>query len=604
MKRLGLSGLTAFALATVLTIASFAIRYGMGLPFIAASLWWFGISIALLWTSTYVIPLADRTVGLQRKDVAVAVLLVAWAIGVVWGQGYLSPVFELQFAAGATHIDTLYLSSYANMLANYGAASTGVDGLVHVPYHFLSNLLMGLLGRIGNAGAFAAYHLGFPVVVVPLFFLLLLRLAESQTTSNRSIATIVVLVGIIGVVPQRWRYDVAIGWNAILISESYTVGLILLLLLCWLLWSRSPNNASQLSAVLLAMLLTFLSGVAKISIGVLIVVGAGYWWLRWQRRNMRALLWPLSMAVGAGAAYLVANDPAVSGGVRLFDFFRGYVSDPLLPWFFLQYWPLVLLWGTRTHGSDKEHRATEILTCIAVVGLVPGLILDIGGGSALYFSNVYYWPALVLVAVRSAGLWNAKRGVWVRYRRNPVALFAIAIAAGTIVVNVGSVLYPAVQETVQYTRNQEPQLVRLHDSLRELSGLTHAKSSLVWIDPDVDVYWRNRYPLDARAFVTPALSGLAVLSGIPSDLDLSIRPQYRGYGSFGQVERPASISNLPAALQVVDRDRFSTLHIIETDGGVLQLSSIDLDSGNQALATEYRSSQLIRRTVPGDRPPR
>lgn len=522
----------------------------------------------------------DPHQGRAASDFAIAILVI-WSAGVVWGQGYLSPTFEYQFAAGETHIDTLYLSSYANMVARYGVASTGVDGLVHVPYHFLSNAVLGLIGRVGGIGALAAYNILFPIVFVPLLLFLMMRLAGSDGANGSFVASWVLVFGIVGILPQKWRYELTTGWNSILISESYTLGIILLLVFVLFAWNRSIDSIKRPVALVVAMAMTFLIGLSKISIGVLVAISAVYWWMRWYRKDRGAVLWPLLTGIGAFAAYLVANDPTVSGGIRVFDFFRGYVSEPLLPWFFLQYWPIAALWGTNNHATVKERRATELLTLVAAIGLVPGNILDIGSGSAFYFSNVYYWPALALVARRIGTIWSNKDIDWRHYARNPLVVFIGAITLGGVLVNTALPVMTMAGETVSYRDNRSEDAWELYLILENLDDLqeigTEHRRTAVWISPDAASYWNRTYRADAVAFIVPAISGYAAIAAIPEEYDTAPAQQFRGYGSYTKRGIRPPIDDLDEARAAARAEDFDHLFILTMTHGQPEVRIVNTD---------------------------
>jgi hypothetical protein len=564
-------------LALTVGLVGIGARLVAGLAFSWPLLLWLGMALVVLLALSR---MTRQTISLRVRwpEVLTGLVLIFWTIGVVWGQGYLSPIYERQFVAGRTHIDTLYLSSYANMLTNYRTMSTGVDGFAHVPYHFLSNLVMGVLGKIGGVGAFAAYHLAFPIVIVPIFFFVLLRSLEILKPATPSVAFAILTLGTVGIMPQEWRLDIIIGWNSVLGSESYTVGLIMLLSLCFVLWRHSSSSKTvPTGKILLAAMLVFLCGLSKISLAALIACAAAYWWLRWHRSQVKLLAWPLLFGVATLASFLIANDPAVAGGIRPLDFIRNYVPMKALPWFFVQYWPLALLWGTRKQGTREETVATELLTVIAVAGIIPGLVLSIAGGSAFYFINVYYWPALVLATSRTSTVVAMRADSIRRARFNPIVIFVGAIIIGTALVN-------TLVADHLFTIRLRASLAQENSDMKELQAALQSipddnpGESVVWISSDLTTYWNNDYSPEARGFFVPALTGLATLWGVPPEVDLASLPRFRGYGSYlprDWSERPQTTQQI---LEEASEAGYTRVHLISRGDGI-SVSTLYTDDG-------------------------
>ncbi|MFN2601805.1 MAG: hypothetical protein ABR582_03490, partial [Gemmatimonadaceae bacterium] len=94
-----------------------------------------------------------------------------WASGVVWGRIYKNPLYLENFILnGRVHHDTLYVAAIANMLRTYGVATTGIDGLNYVPWHWGSPWFFAQFAYLVDLNMLDFYQLAFPVIVIPLFF--------------------------------------------------------------------------------------------------------------------------------------------------------------------------------------------------------------------------------------------------------------------------------------------------------------------------------------------------------------------------------------------------------------------------------------------------
>src|SRR6476620_7383322 len=227
---LSATGVNAFPVVAVVGVISYAIVFVRWLP--RASVW--------------------RTLALFIGCGAVSV----WASGVVWGRNYKNPLFYETFILdGKVHHDSLPLMAIANMLRTYGAASTGIDGLNYIPYHWGTPWLIGQLANLLGAHVLDFYQRGFGVTMIPLFFGGTLAFAVAtrklrngpdadDDLRNDFRFWFVFLAAFLGIIPIS-GLDAMGAWTSnLLISESYTVAVPcgLLFLATVLVFYASTNN--------------------------------------------------------------------------------------------------------------------------------------------------------------------------------------------------------------------------------------------------------------------------------------------------------------------------------------------------------------------------
>ncbi|MEO5588270.1 MAG: hypothetical protein ABIS03_01700, partial [Gemmatimonadaceae bacterium] len=155
-----------------------------------------------------------------------------WTAGMVWGTRYKMPLYwEIFSLNGNVHHDPIYLTSMSRMLDNYGIASTGIDGLQLSRYHFGSAWILGSWGHLVGIDVLSFYSLGYPVIVIPLFFSAILLLALQLRTALRIESMVdlrsdwrlwlVIIAATVGLIPSDALNALAI-WNSnVLLSESY-----------------------------------------------------------------------------------------------------------------------------------------------------------------------------------------------------------------------------------------------------------------------------------------------------------------------------------------------------------------------------------------------
>ena len=379
-----------------------------------------------------------------------------WTAGVVWGSRYKMPLYWETFALRANvHHDPLYYASMANMLETYGVASTGIDGIPLIRYHYGSAWLFAKLGHLIGTDVLSFYSMGYPVIVIPAFFAAILLLAiEIRSTlppeSERALRAdyrvwLVFLAATIGLIPTNALDGLAI-WNAnVLISESYLIAVPVFLLVMasgiafWRsdayrttastdLASDEPRLSPAHQRAALSFLLAFLPlslvvlGFLKLSLMLLLLGSILYVAARlslWRR-------WPVALSLAlclivSALTYPMVAVAAQNAGFSPFNFMRYDVAEgwqqffPLInlmwTWLYIagRFWEDRILTGRELKNALKGRRIldVELVFLIALLGFLPGEIFSIHGGSAVYFSDVQRWVAIAFIISR-IGIWARK----------------------------------------------------------------------------------------------------------------------------------------------------------------------------------------------------
>ncbi len=316
-----------------------------------------------------------------------------------------------QALLGTLNHDTTFHSALAFMIQNYGVPSIGMDGIVPLKYHFGSHFWFAGLGRLAATEPLFSYGAGVPIVLAPMLITSLFLSGASVDQGQRPLAGYL-LIGIALVLLSD-----NIGWQSYYISESYTCGLIGLLLLLPLLASLASEQTfsrqQQLMAFALAIAAIPLLVVLKISVGALWTAALGYLLLRRYGFGIRSVL----IGAATSAVFLLvlwkispaASDYKVTGNsiVVPFYFFRRMERSSFSSFVI----PIILLLSqTRLYGGpglvamakQRSNLMIEAMIVMLVLGSIPP-ILGIPQDSAVwYFLNVAQWMAIALLIAQDA----------------------------------------------------------------------------------------------------------------------------------------------------------------------------------------------------------
>ena len=384
--------------------------------------------------------LRDSSLAHILAILAGAGVYVVWTSGVVWGRIYKSPIFlEMMAVDGVVHHDELYQTGLSNMLGTYGVAGIGHDGLSAIAYHWGSNWFFAQLANLVSIPVIVFYQMTFAITMIPLFFasviLVSLELrrqrlrhsgdvdAETEPAS-RVLFWAIFVAATIGVVPITGMDAFGVWSSNLMISESYTVGIPATLLFvatvaAWwrergrVLRSGSAAGVGDLGFLWIVVPVGLVAlGHLKVSLMVLGVGALLYAILRTSLFRRWQVM--VSAALSIAAALMVwptISAPSHQEGVALLDFMKGFVPLDWWQFFFLFHllWPIVYATvrlrqeRISTFGeladaaSARRILDVEIVTAVAIAGVLPGLILHIDGGSAFYFSDIQRWLALTML---------------------------------------------------------------------------------------------------------------------------------------------------------------------------------------------------------------
>ena len=470
---------------------------------------------------------------------------------VVNSKGYATVLTPEQALVGTQHLDTLFHASIANMLLKHGALSFGLDGLTPIKYHVLSHIWLGCLGLWLGVPTLDAYYIGAQIVAIPvlLFSLALaVHLLRSPGTGSGDNALVTLLPLLLLFIADLW------GWTSYLVSESYFLSIILLLLSLPLLAEIAADQFRlRLSLQVIALVIVgILIQLSKVSVGVIFWGATGF--LLWRQigltlRNLIKLALPILLLIGPLAAIFSPDAGSYSRGFSPFRFVVDYPHGA---------WPNVLanlaLLGAGAKvwlsGSERDRRCAEAFVIIAIGSLLPALLLDIYD-TAYYFANVGTWACIVFLSAYRVAIFGESS---LRPLTPGVVILAMAVLALATDEKRSSLKKVAAQfedlrmrvhtlngESVGADITTRQRLFELlapgHPARAALSqdvkrtpgaqakqallstGLSQDRHAAVFVPPDNSAFWSTYEDCRGDPFFVPAIIGVPMVKGLtPSAL--------------------------------------------------------------------------------------
>jgi hypothetical protein len=355
-------------------------------------------------------------ITLGRFALWLAVFLAVLVISTIQIAGikYLNYVADQLMLAGRTDGDMLMHAAMGNAIRYFHFPSTGIDGLRFDRYHFGIDVLAALLSR----GTDFDILLSMIAIKVPLLIPLMsfgaswggLVIGRALMPKGRFSA----LALVCGSSAVAFLLQSTLFGNLVTYSDPLLLSGVLMVLIAPLaihvLNDASAAPATVRQAWALAVIAIFLLGLAKISNGFVWAGLVVFWALR--RYRLGSGFWAVSIAAGVVfiPSYLLTVDQTGAGAV-LFGtpffvtlFSKGHYIQPLTYHFQAL---AAILWLALLKDRiivTTRRFLIEALAIGIVVGVLPGLFMDIPGGDAFYFMQAVGWFALPIVTALLAAL--------------------------------------------------------------------------------------------------------------------------------------------------------------------------------------------------------
>ena len=380
-----------------------------------------------------------------------------WIVSVIWGGFHLRPGFietlvvtkPYFFDQGYQNADTLYHLSIAQMIKHYGVASTGLDGVPNVYYHYGSHWVMAQLSNFTGVHLVYLYNLGYPLIFITLFFNVFLQFVFRvqewlfKKTDAGLLFTLLLLCIYIGV-PHDLYAGGLLGTSG-LVNESFTISLTILFVFLHITMAFWQSGARHVYLfIILSIFFVIVAGIVKISTGFVLTALIGYLFLRFGLyRKLKYWFFVLLLLVSFLFTYFLTAE-TLPFGIRqigmdegfqqYLHFYRHTHTFEPVSWFggfYLWLYATSILVFALPSPTDqtkikylwksKMTLPAETSIVIALVGVVPSLVMAFIGTNSMYFSGIQLFVAGAFV-LAFVPLMTDKLQTWLTAVKAPLSL--------------------------------------------------------------------------------------------------------------------------------------------------------------------------------------
>ena len=464
-----------------------------------------------------------------------------------YSQGFHSALFLEKLTLGEAHQDVIYHAAISNMASTTGWSSTGLDGAPYVSYHWASHALFaGLRHWAGGVSTLTFYNIGYAALFVPLFiktlFLFADQLAELRGGQRPAPEVAVFVVAFI--------YSIGLAGAHPFLSESFCVSLVFTFsfLACLLIYTKSATDLTFpfcLYAVGMLLLISF----TKISTGFVLCATMTYLVLRAAPNRRGALAVVLSGGIIGLLNYLFVVPTDGSSVTVTTGFARRYYNLWVYSTGFVTYFlgamvSTVAAFGTKRLSSwshlqqlfrSKEILDLELLLVMTLSGFGAAVVVSANPSSVYFFCTTQFFVSLgYLIVAAQIGYCHLRTSRPAKSRLLFVVVAMCLLARPGLGIPIRTDLINIRSEMKHLSGGQ----AIYHDlvlRLIRLDGEPDKQETCVYIAQGESWYFdAQSYRPKAAPFVVPALSGLALIGGVPDSI---LESDYDAL-SFGQYKRP------------------------------------------------------------------
>jgi hypothetical protein len=362
-----------------------------------------------------------------------SIVLGGWFATTLLSHEWRSPLSEEILAMGKLPFskDQLFHASVANSIATYGIPSTALDGTPYLSYHFASHWIFARLSNLINLTILQFYQLGYTVIIVPFLLKSILSCSlEIWQYFNSKVKTInlrsniiywaIFAIAYINIIPAKLIQDTLPAWKMppqSLQSESHVLSLAFLFILLSLTLHfcrenfNDFKNLDKIDIVFIVSIFPLLFGLiclTKISTGLLALVTIVYLFVRLKLYHNKIFIVGAIVLLSLFVIIYKFTASGHSTQFKILGFLGDYVGKGWQPFFLLFHlfwsWLFIILKLQATNIKtlvdlkqaylSRQTIDVELVFIFALVGILPGTILDIADGSAFFFSEVQTWVAL------------------------------------------------------------------------------------------------------------------------------------------------------------------------------------------------------------------
>lgn len=491
----------------------------------------------------------------------------------VWMQDYMNPLAPEAFAAGIrySHVDTLFHSALTANIKTYTIASLGLEGLPAITYHSGSHYLFASYSQLCKVSVLEFYNFAYPVIFVPLFVQSLLFASYANLKGKNhafriTVSLVILFIVLTGFYSSKFgaRYLLPPVTNTHFMSPSYNVSLTFTFLaICvyapLLRISRLMAHPKINTLLILCIPLWLLViGYTKVSTSVVVFMVFLYIVLR---KKLFFNKWISVAAIASSLVLYYVMQLTVPTTDHTFNiqwgsFYKVFVNGNILIYFLLQYLYFALLVTITFILLKKKERhffknlirgkyiVAELIVVTAFIGIIPGLLIYIDGGSAYYFSDIQYWLTVIAlihffpyvvyklyskkialriplrIALFALAILITREAVFRSFyyytKKNIQVRMALASGSGNVDGNLGfprnaGPIFSGLKDTPGYKEKIKLLNLKLFKSLRALPEDVRSKAVIYCEDPQqLERFLR----CSEATFYIPAMSEMAMINGL------------------------------------------------------------------------------------------
>jgi hypothetical protein len=479
------------------------------------------------------------------KSLAIATLLGIYLGAMVFSAKYHDAYFLEKVAFGQPFVmgtDTLFHSSLANMIANLGRITTGLDGTPFTPYYVVVHITFAQICKLMSQDCLPFFIFGYPLLVIPLFInslctlaLQIIELSQSKLKSFSSSFYLTIASLTVGMLPPEGK---VCNLSGPFIGESYGFGMIIAFSIMGLIVESFKKESEQKQPLIQKILLYLLLipvmcailTACKFSTAYLFFAICGYLFLR--KKLFLDWVYVCSGLLSTLASYLVYKSLTFPYqlDMDIFGFYKDMSAIDVslhVIFLYLPLWAIIALKVTVGKNNNLLQLLCESAIVFALACFIPSVFMNLAGGATSYFLEPQYFVSTILLVafLGILGTLSNKKMTFVLS-----ALLLIQTSIGLF--RSGSAINES--KKILASKPTPPDKILVITRLLELSKLPprERSHSMVFIPQTCKSYWQMTIPITAP-FIAPAITGMPMIDGLPpSDFTGTIYYSYVPYG-FG-----------------------------------------------------------------------
>lgn len=457
--------------------------------------------------------------------------------------------------SGNVHIDILFHSAICNSFDNSYVPSTLMDGNTPFKYHSGSHFLFNSFKNIIGISAYQFYNLIYPAVFIPLFIYSIVVFIENylfklKINIHYLYFLILALLAIYFSLDKFSYLGQPIG------SESYTISLILSFLALSVMFGMDSNKISVFQLLFFSCCIAIIY-FNKISTGLLMASGLSYLFLRkeWSLKSMVVVA--ILNIVIFSVIYLTifpndrvgAQDSLIHRYYSIWKHSQGifdYLSGVLIFLFYLlKRYDRISIQVIKNYFKIKRYLYLEFLAIVSFLGILGSWAVSNHGNDVIYFGSVQLYLCFPLFAFF---LYTILGQLKISIKGKVIVLiFLLLFSVLSKPEGFKSIVdYKKIKsEGIQNYNNTYSQLAR---RLKGLYSYENKHQTCIYIPKTEEWFFNGLVPDNClyrdnieSSYIVPALSGMALIGGIPQSVLSSDYPYYGVY--FHRLQRPMQVIN-------------------------------------------------------------